>query len=169
MQRSSPGPLGGVCGWVCRTSFFKCCAYCRVSSPPASLLQQHCNMPLSIPLRFARSFSLARMRPTVPSIDLQPFLYGSAGDRQRIASEIDEALGSVGFIQLHNHGIEQHKVDACFQWVSRITHSYNTSAPVALNADSTANCRANVFSPFQSPGRGQSVHLLHHIIAGTRV
>ncbi len=64
------------------------------------------------------------MRPTVPSIDFKPFLHGSAGDRQRIASEIDEALSSVGFIQLHNHGIEQHTVDACFQWVSRITHSY---------------------------------------------
>jgi len=71
-------------------------------------------MPLSIPLRFARSFSLARMRPTVPYFDLKPFLYGSAGDRQRIASEIDEALGPVGFIQLYNHGIEQHKVDECF-------------------------------------------------------
>jgi len=35
---------------------------------------------------------------TILSIDLNPFLYGSAGDRQRIASEIDEALGSVGFI-----------------------------------------------------------------------
>ena len=120
-----------------------------------SLLQHHCNMPLSISLRFARSFSLARMRPTVPSIDFKPFLYGSPGDRQRIASEIDEALGSVGFIQLHNHGIEQYRVDECFQWVSPITLSCNTSAPVALNADSTTNCRANVFSLFQSPGRGQ--------------
>jgi isopenicillin N synthase-like dioxygenase len=54
------------------------------------------------------------MRPTVPYFDLKPFLYGSAGDRQRIASEIDEALGPVGFIQLYNHGIEQHKVDECF-------------------------------------------------------
>ena len=88
------------------------------------------------------------MRPTVPSIDFKPFLYGSAGDRQRIASKIDEALGSVGFIQLLNHGIEQYKVDECFQWVSPITPSCNTSAPVALNADSTANYRANVFSPF---------------------
>lgn len=60
------------------------------------------------------------MRPTVPSIDFKPFLHGSAGDRQLIASEIDEALGSVGFIQLHNHGIEQHKVDDCFQWSKRL-------------------------------------------------
>lgn len=56
------------------------------------------------------------MPPTVPSIDFKPFLCGSASDRLRIASEIDEALSSVGFIQLHNHGIEQHKVHECFQW-----------------------------------------------------
>jgi len=58
------------------------------------------------------------MHPTIPSIDFNPFLRGSAGDRQRIASAIDLALSSVGFIHLHNHGIEQRKVDRCFQWVS---------------------------------------------------
>jgi isopenicillin N synthase-like dioxygenase len=58
------------------------------------------------------------MHPAIPSIDFKPFLRGSAGDRQRIASTIDEALSSVGFIRLHNHGIEQRKIDACFQWVS---------------------------------------------------
>ena len=72
------------------------------------------------------------MRPAVPSIDFKSFLRGSVGDRQRIALEFDEALSSVGFIQLHNYGIEQHKVDACFQWVSRITYRYNTSWPVIL-------------------------------------
>lgn len=75
-------------------------------------------MSLSIPLRFARRFRTSQMRPTVPSTDFKPFLCGSTGDRQRIASEVDEALSSVGFIQLRNHGIEQHKVDAGFQWVS---------------------------------------------------
>ena len=69
-------------------------------------------MSLSIPLQSARSSSFARMHPTVPSIDFKPFLRGSVGGRQRIASEIDETLSSVGFVQLHNHGIEQHKVDA---------------------------------------------------------
>ncbi len=51
-------------------------------------------------------------------IDFNPFLCGSAGDRQRIALRIDQALSSVGFVHLHNHGIEQRKVDTCFQWVS---------------------------------------------------
>ncbi len=85
---------------------------------PTSLLLHHCKMFSSMPLRFARSFRLAQMHPTIPSIDFSPFLRGSAGDRQRIASAVDEALSSVGFIRLHNHGIEQRKVDACFQRVS---------------------------------------------------
>lgn len=79
-----------------------------------SLLQYHVNMSLSTPLRFTRGFRHAHMRPTVPSIDFKPFLPGSAGDRQRIAPEFDETLHSMGFIQLRNHGMEQHKVDACF-------------------------------------------------------
>ena len=58
------------------------------------------------------------MSSTIPFIDFDPFLRGSAGDRQRTASAIDEALSSVGFLRLRNHGIEQRKVDACFQWVS---------------------------------------------------
>ncbi len=57
------------------------------------------------------------MHSNIPSIDFNPFLRGSADDRQRIAFAVDKALSSVGFLQLHNHGIEQRKVDACFQWV----------------------------------------------------
>ena len=72
----------------------------------------------SIPLRVARNLRLAQNHAAIPSIDFSPFLRGSAGDRQQIASAIDEALSSVGFVRLHNHGIEQRKVDACFQRVS---------------------------------------------------
>ncbi|KAL9128123.1 MAG: hypothetical protein Q9217_003144 [Psora testacea] len=61
---------------------------------------------------------LKEMHPTIPSIDFNPFLRGSAGGRQRIASAINGALSSVGFIHLHNHGIEQRKIDACFHWES---------------------------------------------------
>ena len=68
------------------------------------------------------------MPPTIPSIDFNPFLCGSAGDRQRIASDIDEALRLVGFIRLRNHGIEQHMVEACFQWVIQIIGSYNDAS-----------------------------------------
>ena len=65
----------------------------------------------------ARSSTNVHMNPSIPFIDFKPFLCGSSSDRLRIASEIDEALSSVGFIELRNHGIEQHKVDTCFQWV----------------------------------------------------
>ncbi len=58
------------------------------------------------------------MHPSITSIDFEPFLRGSAGDRQRIAPASDDALSSVGFIRLHNHGIEQRKIDRCLQWVS---------------------------------------------------
>ena len=80
-------------------------------------------MSLTAPLRSTRVLKVAHMRPAVPSVDFKPFLRGSAGDRQRIASEIDEALSSIGFIELRNHGIEQRKVDACFRWVCGVTGS----------------------------------------------
>lgn len=54
------------------------------------------------------------MRLTVSSIDFILFLCGSAGDRQRIASEIDEALSSVEFIKLRNYSIKQYKMDTGF-------------------------------------------------------
>ena len=57
----------------------------------------------------------------VPSIDFKPFCDGSARDRQRVASELDAALSSIGFIELRNHGIEQHKIDTCFQWACNFT------------------------------------------------
>ena len=69
----------------------------------------------SISLRIARRSVNDHMNPTVPSIDFKPSICGSSSDRLRIASELDEALSSVGFIELRNHGIEQYKVDACLQ------------------------------------------------------
>lgn len=98
---------------VCRTPILSNCRVRgkgRVDSPPQFLLRYHCTKSLSIPLRSARSSIFPRMHPTVPSIDFKPFLRGSVGGRQRIAYEIDEALSSVGFVKLHNHGIEQYKV-----------------------------------------------------------
>lgn len=71
----------------------------------------------SKPLQFARSYKVAQMQPAIPSIDFNAFLHGSTGDRLRIASTIDGALSSVGFIRLHNHGIEQRKINVCFEWV----------------------------------------------------
>ena len=54
----------------------------------------------------------------IPSIDFSSYNHGSVADRKHTASAIDEALSSVGFIYLHNHGLDQRKVETCFQWVS---------------------------------------------------
>ena len=59
----------------------------------------------------------------IPSIDFSSYDHGSVSDRERTASAVDEALRSVGFIYLHNHGIDQRKVDTCFQWASLILRS----------------------------------------------
>jgi isopenicillin N synthase-like dioxygenase len=55
--------------------------------------------------------------PSIPLIDFSPFLHGSARDRAQVASSIDEAFQSRGFIYLSNHGIDQRKVDGCFELV----------------------------------------------------
>jgi isopenicillin N synthase-like dioxygenase len=60
----------------------------------------------------------------IPSIDFGPFLHGSARDREDVASTLDAALRSVGFIYLRNHGIDQRKVDECFNWVSGRSYTY---------------------------------------------
>ena len=54
----------------------------------------------------------------IPSINFDPFLHGSADDRKHVASAVDAALSSAGFMYLENHGIERHKVDKCFELVS---------------------------------------------------
>ena len=157
--------------WMPRSSqiSFKCCAYCRVFFSFIFLLQHHCNMSLSILLRFARSFNLVRMRSTVSFIDFKFFFYDFADDRQRIAFKIDETLNFMNFIQFLNHDIKQHKINECFQWMNSIIFSCNIFASIILNVDSITNCRANVFSFFQNSKKNQFIHLLHHIIANTRI
>lgn len=55
---------------------------------------------------------------TIPLIDFNQFLNGSVDDRKDVASTIDAAFRSVGFIYLSNHGIDDDKVNECFRWVS---------------------------------------------------
>ena len=55
---------------------------------------------------------------TVPLIDFNQFLHGSTDERERVASIIDEAFRSVGFLYLCNHGIDEEKVNECFRRVS---------------------------------------------------
>lgn len=53
---------------------------------------------------------------TVPIIDFGRFLHGSPDDRKTIAAELDNALRTVGFLQLKNHGVPAAEVEECFRW-----------------------------------------------------
>ena len=55
--------------------------------------------------------------PSIPSIDFKAFRDGPVEQRKRIVLDVDEALRSAGFFELYNHGIEQDKINACFDWV----------------------------------------------------
>ncbi|KAF1813539.1 flavonol synthase/flavanone 3-hydroxylase [Eremomyces bilateralis CBS 781.70] len=70
---------------------------------------------------------------TVPIIDFGPFLTGSIGDRKRTASEVDEALRTIGCFNLRNHGIPQSQVDECFSWSRQLfslsQHEKETLSP----------------------------------------
>lgn len=57
--------------------------------------------------------------PDIPLIDFRPFLLGSPSERENVASSVDAGLCSTGFIYLQNHGIDQRKIDECFDMVSR--------------------------------------------------
>ncbi|KAI9860488.1 MAG: hypothetical protein M1813_006147 [Trichoglossum hirsutum] len=52
----------------------------------------------------------------VPIVDYGLFLHGGDEDKRKVAAQIDEAFRTVGFVCLVNHGIEQAKVDECFEW-----------------------------------------------------
>ena len=71
--------------------------------------------------------------PDIPLIDFSPFLAGSAEDRARVASIIDAAFESRGFLYLTNHGIDQRKVDKCFEWVRTfIASKFRTTKSSAM-------------------------------------
>jgi len=56
------------------------------------------------------------MSSVIPTIDFERFLRGSDEGRRETAFEVDEALNTVGFFYLRNHGIEQGRIDAWFEW-----------------------------------------------------
>jgi isopenicillin N synthase-like dioxygenase len=59
----------------------------------------------------------------IPLINFEPYLHGSTADRERVAASVDAGLSSTGFIYLRNHGIDQRKIDECFNWVSGFFHT----------------------------------------------
>lgn len=53
----------------------------------------------------------------IPTIDFHESFRESANGRRQIAAQIDQALRTFGSFYLYNHGIEQSKIDKCFEWV----------------------------------------------------
>ncbi|KAF2101385.1 Clavaminate synthase-like protein [Rhizodiscina lignyota] len=62
------------------------------------------------------------MGSTIPTIDFRPFINGSLQERQQIATNVDDALRTVGFFRLYNHGIGQGKIEQCFNWSKQFFH-----------------------------------------------
>ncbi|KIW21228.1 hypothetical protein PV08_01808 [Exophiala spinifera] len=73
------------------------------------------------------------MGSKIPTIDFSRFLTGSAHDRWHTASAVDAALKSVGFFYLIGHGIDQDKIDTCFEMSKRV-FSLPHSTKEALSA-----------------------------------
>lgn len=53
----------------------------------------------------------------VPIVDFGPFYAGDNAAKKAVAEQLDEALHTVGFVYLKNHGVPQEKVDGAFEWV----------------------------------------------------
>ncbi|KAF2194699.1 Clavaminate synthase-like protein [Zopfia rhizophila CBS 207.26] len=68
------------------------------------------------------------MSSDIPTIDFGRF-ERSEKDGTQLASEIDAALSTVGFLHLVNHGIEQGKIDESFQWVRAKSRKFFSLSP----------------------------------------
>ncbi|GME51075.1 hypothetical protein GTA08_BOTSDO04024 [Neofusicoccum parvum] len=55
----------------------------------------------------------------VPIVDFGPFYTGDNAAKKAVAEQLDEALHTVGFMYLKNHGVPQEKVDGAFEWSKR--------------------------------------------------
>jgi isopenicillin N synthase-like dioxygenase len=57
------------------------------------------------------------MPSKAPVVDFQYFQNGTSQERHRTVAEVDNALKTVGFFQLSNHGIHHDQIEKCFEWV----------------------------------------------------
>jgi isopenicillin N synthase-like dioxygenase len=53
-----------------------------------------------------------------PIVDFAKATSGTPNEKTHIASQIDKAFRTVGFVYLKNHGVPREKVEECFDWVS---------------------------------------------------
>ncbi|KAB2575296.1 putative iron/ascorbate oxidoreductase [Lasiodiplodia theobromae] len=52
----------------------------------------------------------------VPIVDFGPFYTGDGDAKRAVAKQLDNALSTVGFVYLKNHGVPQERVDEAFAW-----------------------------------------------------
>ncbi|OJD35885.1 flavonol synthase flavanone 3-hydroxylase [Diplodia corticola] len=52
----------------------------------------------------------------VPIVDFGPFYTGDEAAKKAVANQLDNALSTVGFVYLKNHGVPKERVDAAFEW-----------------------------------------------------
>ena len=57
--------------------------------------------------------------PTIPVIDLGPYLAGEPGAHERLAGELRRALSEIGFYYIVNHGVPRTLVDDVFRQAAR--------------------------------------------------
>ncbi len=53
--------------------------------------------------------------PTLPTLNLQTFLHGSLSERQQFVHTLGQALETVGFLALENHGIDAWLIQSAYQ------------------------------------------------------
>jgi hypothetical protein len=58
------------------------------------------------------------MSSEIPSIDFSRVRDGSLEGCQEVAAEIDRVLKGFGCFFLRDHGIQQNRIDTCFEWVN---------------------------------------------------
>ena len=62
------------------------------------------------------------MYSALPVIEFDRFVGGSTEGRKKIASDVDEALKTIGSFCIRGHGILQSRIDECFDFVSQLLH-----------------------------------------------
>jgi isopenicillin N synthase-like dioxygenase len=65
----------------------------------------------------ARHLTKISSMANIPIVDFAKAASGTKEEKEKIASQIDEAFRNVGFVYLKNHGVPRETVDECFAWV----------------------------------------------------
>jgi isopenicillin N synthase-like dioxygenase len=54
----------------------------------------------------------------IPIVDFGAFLKDTQEEKEQVATQIDNAFRTAGFMYLKNHGVPRSMIEECFSWVS---------------------------------------------------